>query len=133
MDLIQRPKKVERSQKNYLTNEKYQDYSEKQFKNIYDYLDETGGNITDILNNMKNLKVYYEAWNTRIDFECPLGHHALIMCSNMAMYLLWNPSDEHHTVSLFGSGYWLTRASNKTSFTLTSSNSSNTTYTIIIF
>lgn len=39
MDLIQRPKKVERSQKNYLTNEKYQDYAEKQFKTIYDYLD----------------------------------------------------------------------------------------------
>jgi hypothetical protein len=38
--MIKRPKQVERSQKNYLSNEKYQDYSEQQFKTIYDYLDE---------------------------------------------------------------------------------------------
>lgn len=38
--MIKRPKQVERSQKSYLSNEKYQDYAEQQFKNIYDYLDE---------------------------------------------------------------------------------------------
>lgn len=37
--MIQRPKKVQRAEKGYLTNEKYQDYAEKQFKTIYDYLD----------------------------------------------------------------------------------------------
>ena len=39
MEKIQRPKKVNRVDKNYLTNEKYQDYAEAQFKTIYDYLD----------------------------------------------------------------------------------------------
>jgi len=131
--MIQRPKKVQKAERGYLTNEKYQDYAENQFKTIYDYLDGRTEDISNILEKIGNLKVYYEAWNTSINFKCPLGHHALMICSNMAMYLLWNPSDEHHIVSLFGSGYWLTRASNKTSFTLTSSNSSNNTYTIIIF
>ena len=37
--MIKRPKQVERSQKSYLSNEKYQDYAEQQFKTIYDYLD----------------------------------------------------------------------------------------------
>ena len=37
--MIKRPKQVERGQKNYLTNERYQDYSENQFNTIYDYLD----------------------------------------------------------------------------------------------
>ena len=38
--MIKRPKQVERSQKSYLSNERYQDYAEQQFKTIYDYLDE---------------------------------------------------------------------------------------------
>lgn len=38
--MIKRPKQVERSQKSYLSNERYQDFAEQQFKNIYDYLDE---------------------------------------------------------------------------------------------
>lgn len=40
MDLIKRPKKVQRAEKGYMTNEKYQDYSEDQFKIIYDKTDE---------------------------------------------------------------------------------------------
>lgn len=40
MDLIKRPKKVQRAEKGYMTNEKYQDYSEEQFKTIYDKIDE---------------------------------------------------------------------------------------------
>lgn len=40
MDLIKRPKKVAKQEKAYLTNEKYQDFAEKQFKEIYDKLDE---------------------------------------------------------------------------------------------
>lgn len=32
-------KKVEKSQKGYLTNERYQDFAEEQFKTIYEYLD----------------------------------------------------------------------------------------------
>lgn len=39
MDLIKRPKQVQRAEKAYLSNEKYQDFSEQQFKNIYEYLD----------------------------------------------------------------------------------------------
>ena len=37
--MIQRPKKVQKAERGYLTNEKYQDYAENQFKTIYDYLD----------------------------------------------------------------------------------------------
>lgn len=37
--MIKRPKQVERSQKSYLSLERYQDFAEQQFKNIYDYLD----------------------------------------------------------------------------------------------
>ena len=37
--MIERPKKVSKIEKGYLTNEKYQDYAESQFKTIYDYLD----------------------------------------------------------------------------------------------
>lgn len=40
MDLIKRPKQVQRTEKAYLSNEKYQDYAESQFKNIYDKADE---------------------------------------------------------------------------------------------
>lgn len=40
MDLIKRPKKVQKSEKSYLSNEKYQDFSEEQFKTIYDKTDE---------------------------------------------------------------------------------------------
>lgn len=38
--MIKRPKQVERSQKSYLSLERYQDFAEEQFKRIYDYLDE---------------------------------------------------------------------------------------------
>lgn len=37
--MIKRPKKVQKGERNYLSNERYQDYSEQQFNNIYDYLD----------------------------------------------------------------------------------------------
>lgn len=45
--MIKRPKKVERSQRNYMSNEKYQDYAESQFKTIYDYLDERAENVLE--------------------------------------------------------------------------------------
>ena len=47
MEKVKRPKKVQKTQKNYLSNEKYQDFAENQFKNIYDKLDE----IIEKLNN----------------------------------------------------------------------------------
>ena len=47
---IKRPTKVQKGQKNYLTNERYQDYAENQFKTIYDYLD--GMNL-----DLKNCKI----------------------------------------------------------------------------
>lgn len=50
MDLIKRPKQVQRADKGYMTNEQYQDYAEKQFKNIYDYLDM----ILHLSGNMKH-------------------------------------------------------------------------------
>lgn len=72
---IKRPTKVQKGQKNYLTNERYQDYAENQFKTIYDYLD---GNVSgdvlfskdnntsttltfnENLNNYKALEIYYK-------------------------------------------------------------------------
>ena len=60
MDLIKRPKKVQRAEKGYLDEKKYQDYAESQFKTIYDKTDEIikaigegggeGTNITQIAN-----------------------------------------------------------------------------------
>lgn len=47
MEKITRPKKVSKREKHYLTNEKYQDFAEKQFKTIYDKIDE----IIEKLNN----------------------------------------------------------------------------------
>lgn len=40
MEKVKKPKQVEKAQKNYLSNEKYQEYAENQFKNIYSKLDE---------------------------------------------------------------------------------------------
>lgn len=47
MEKVKRPKQVQKTQKNYLSNEKYQDFAENQFKKIYDKLDE----IVEKLNN----------------------------------------------------------------------------------
>lgn len=47
MEKIKRPKKVEKFQQKYLSNEKFQDYTKKQFENIYDKIDE----IINKLNN----------------------------------------------------------------------------------
>lgn len=40
MDLIQRPKEVPRSQKNYLDDKKYQEYVNAQLNTIYNKIDE---------------------------------------------------------------------------------------------
>lgn len=47
MEKVKRPKRVSREGSNYLNNEDYQEYAEKQFKNIYEKLDE----IVNKLNN----------------------------------------------------------------------------------
>ena len=47
IEKIERPKTVEKSQKNHLSNEKYQEFAEHQFKKIYDKLDE----IVEKMNN----------------------------------------------------------------------------------
>lgn len=134
--MIQRPKKVQKAERGYLTNEKYQDYAESQFKTIYDYLDGNEKDVSNILNkiinNIGNMKIYHKDWNTSISFECSIGHHALVLCSHTGFYTLWNAPDEFHTVSLYGSGYTFTRNSNdKTKFTLSAN--SNNAYTIIVF
>jgi hypothetical protein len=45
MEFIKRPKKVAKQEKRYLSNEKYQDYAESQFKAIYDKIDEIIANL----------------------------------------------------------------------------------------
>lgn len=133
--MIQRPKKVQKAERGYLSNEKYQDYAENQFKTIYDYLDGKETDVSkildNILNNIGNLKIYHEDWNTSISFECPTGHHALVMCSHTGFYVVWNAPDEYHGVTIYGTGYTLVRGSNRTSFTLSADN--NNAYTIIVF
>ena len=47
MEYIKRPKKVQRAEKGYLEEKKYQDYAENQFKTIYDKFDET----VDVVNS----------------------------------------------------------------------------------
>lgn len=73
--MIERPKKVSRADKGYLANERYQDFAEEQFKNIYDYLDKYCGTVlfddydnssttitlSDNLSNYDNIEVYWKA------------------------------------------------------------------------
>lgn len=47
MEKVKRPKRVSKEGSSYLSNEEYQEYAEKQFKNIYEKLDE----IVNKLNN----------------------------------------------------------------------------------
>lgn len=54
MDLIQRPKKVQKAERGYLTNEKYQDYAENQFKVIYDYLDGASDEVNSKITEESN-------------------------------------------------------------------------------
>lgn len=75
MGRIKRPAKVQKGQKNYLTNERYQDYAENQFKTIYDFLDAYAGEVLfdnydnsdttitllDDLSNYDNIEVYWKA------------------------------------------------------------------------
>jgi len=56
--MIKRPKKVERGQKNYLTNERYQDYSEQQFTTIYDYLDSNEEENEENIENIYKKNIY---------------------------------------------------------------------------
>lgn len=72
---IKRPTKVQKGQKNYLTNERYQDYAENQFKTIYDFLDAYAGEVlfdnydnldttitlSDNLANYDNVEIYWKA------------------------------------------------------------------------
>lgn len=73
--MIERPKKVQRADKNYQTNEQYQNFAEQQFNNIYDYLDRYCGTVlfddydnssttitlSDNLSNYDNIEVYWKA------------------------------------------------------------------------
>ena len=75
MGRIKRPTKVQKGQKNYLTNERYQDYAENQFKTIYDFLDAYAGEVLfdnydnldttitllDNLANYDNVEIYWKA------------------------------------------------------------------------
>lgn len=56
--MIKRPKQVERSQKSYLSNERYQDFAEEQFKRIYDYLDGYEEENTEFQENIYKKNVY---------------------------------------------------------------------------
>ena len=71
--MIQRPKKVQRAEKGYLTNEKYQDYAEKQFKTIYDYLDGLVGKQAFIgeTNGSINLPSDYASYDyMEVEYYC---------------------------------------------------------------
>lgn len=69
--MIERPKLVQKSDKGYLTNEQYQNYSEEQFNNIYDYLGEvlfddskntkTTFNFSESLLQYSALEIWYRA------------------------------------------------------------------------
>ena len=45
--MIERPKKVQRADKNYQTSEQYQIFAEQQFNNIYNYLDNMSIDLKD--------------------------------------------------------------------------------------
>lgn len=79
---IKRPAKVQKGQKNYLTNERYQDYAENQFKTIYDFLDANIGEVlfdddtntkTQIdlpdLSNYDSLEIWYRTIRLSYDIR----------------------------------------------------------------
>ena len=81
MDLIQRPKKVQKAERGYLTNEKYQDYAESQFKTIYDYLDK--------------LETPIDFSNEVIFNETPAIYHMKVV--NGVAYVDYNGQAKAHT------------------------------------
>lgn len=66
--MIERPKKVSKIEKGYLTNEKYQDYAESQFKTIYDYLDAKIG--VELFDNYDNLNTTITLTDNLSNYDC---------------------------------------------------------------
>lgn len=69
MKKLIRPKNVQRGQKNYLTNEQFQDYAEQQLSNVCDYVDrdilfDDDSNLKTTINLAQNLNQYdsIEVW-----------------------------------------------------------------------
>ena len=79
MRTLKRPKQVSKSQRGYLSNEQYQDYSEQLFTSIFDYL--SGDVLFDDENNRKttlnfdvNLKNYKAL---EIHYQTSRGNHLI--------------------------------------------------------
>lgn len=70
--MIKRPKKVQKGEKNYLSNEKYQEYAEQQFSNIYDYLDAQEQVITKSYSNtsIKAGNIHFFKVGRMVFFQC---------------------------------------------------------------
>ncbi len=86
-------------------------------------------NHSEILNK----PITYVSWGNSITFDIPKGRHALLMCMNSGVILLWNPADRLNTAMLLGdaSTFTITRASNNT--TITVSKSGSGTWTAYVF
>ena len=73
------------------------------------------------------------SWRNSITFDIPIGRQAIVMCTNVAVILLWNPIDKLNTAMLYGDAntFTITRATNNT--TITVSRSGNATWTAFVF
>lgn len=77
---------------------------------------------------------YTSPWANSFEFYCPIGRHTLIICSNDAMYVLWNPADNFHIVTVYGSGYSISRdTSDLTKFRFWRTNGGPSTMTAVVF
>ena len=65
--MIERPKQVQRAFKNYLSNEQYQQYSEEQFNNIYDAIEDDETAIMNLEIEASEIGDMYALTNMEIE------------------------------------------------------------------
>ena len=91
-------------------------------------------NLVSAINEI-NKPMIYDAWNNSISFELPIGRQSLVIVNSNsnAVLLLWNPDDRLNSSAILGdiSMFNITRASNKTTITVTRT-SGNATWTVLV-
>lgn len=87
--------------------------------------------VSTINGKIENITRYYTGWASSSTFYVPIGHQAIVLVSNNALYLVWNPSDNLQWGAIYGSGITFTRDSSDTT-QITASKSGNSTWSILV-
>ena len=114
------------------TMDAFQDNIKDAVDGLQDAVDGLQEDVDVIESKTNNFNTYYNAWGTSITFYVPSGRHALVMVSQNAFYIVWNPNDSIQTIAVFGSGVSFTRDStDKTK--ITGTRSGDATWTVVVF